>query len=244
MDIGKCFKDAWGLFRLDWGPLVVTAVIAAVIVGVFNVVVGLALGGSIGAINAGSFTGLAIGSALFSMVLLMVVSVVVYAWMYAVTFHMILRRVRERRAAEYADLQSFDQIGAFAAAAVILGIIIGIGYIIFVIPGLILTTIWLYALPLVGDRRIGVGEAMSESKDMVARPGYFTTFVTWLVGAIVVGVIVGILSVIPVVGVILGLVAAPFGVAYVLSMYFQASGEGHLVDAAIAQAPAPPGKGG
>src|SRR5450756_381901 len=220
-----------------WGPLVVTALIAAVIVGVVNVVVGLAVGGSIGVVNAGSFTGLAVGSALFSMVLLMVVAVVVYAWMYAVTFRMILRRVRERRAADYADLQSFDQIGAFAVAAVILGVII-------VIPGLILTTIWLYALPLIGDRRIGVSEAMSESKDMAARPGYFTTFVTWLVGAIVVGVIVGILSIIPVVGVILGLVAAPFGVAYVLSMYFQARGEGHLVDAAIAQAPAPRGAGG
>src|SRR5450756_2544103 len=187
-----------------WGPLVVTALIAAVIVGVVNVVVGLAVGGSIGVVNAGSFTGLAVGSALFSMVLLMVVSVVVYAWMYAVTFRMILRRVRERRRAEYADLQSFDQIGAFAVAAVILGIIIGIGYVIFIIPGLILTTIWLYALPLIGDRRIGVGEALSESRDMAARSGYFTTFVTWLVGAIVVGVIVGILSIIPVVGVILG----------------------------------------
>jgi len=65
--------------------------------------------------------------------------------------------------------------------------------------------------------------------------------VTWLVGAIVAAVILGILSIIPVVGVILGLVAAPFGVAYVLSMYFQANGEGHLVDAAIGQAPAAPG---
>jgi hypothetical protein len=244
MDISKCFKDAWGLFRLDWGPLVVTALIAAVIVGVVNVVVGLAVGGSVGAINAGSFTGLAIGSALFSTLVLMVVSVVVYAWMYAVTFHMILRRVRERRPAEYADLQSFDQIGAFAVAAVILGVIIGIGYMILIVPGLILTTIWLFALPLIGDRRITVGEAMSESKDMAARPGYFTTFVAWLVGALVVGVIVGILSIIPVVGVILGLMAAPFGVAYVLSMYFQARGEGHLVDAAVGQPPAPPNAGG
>src|SRR5450756_2093184 len=64
MDIGKCFKDAWGLFRLDWGPLVVTALIAAVIVGVVNAVVRLAVGGSIGVVNAGSFTGLAVGLSL------------------------------------------------------------------------------------------------------------------------------------------------------------------------------------
>jgi len=244
MDIGKCFMDAWGLFRLDWGPLVVTALIAAIVVEVVGLVVGLAAGGSLWAVTTVNFTGLGLGSALFATVLMTVVWVVVYAWMYAVTFHMILRRVRERRAADYADLQSFDQIGAFAVAAVILGVIIGIGYMILVVPGLILTTVWLYALPLIGDRRIGVGEALSQSKDMAARPGYFTTFVTWLVGAIVVGVIVGILSIIPVVGVILGLLAAPFGVAYVLSMYFQANGEGPLVDAALRQTPASPGAGG
>jgi uncharacterized membrane protein len=164
--------------------------------------------------------------------------------MYAVTFRMIVRRVRERRPADYADLQSFDQIGAFAVAAVVLGVIIGIGYMVLIVPGLILTTLWLYALPLIGDRRRGVGEAMSESKDMAARLGYFTTFVTWLVGAIVIGVIVGVLSIIPIVGVVLGLVVAPFGVAYVLSMYFQANGEGHLVDAAVGQTPAPPRAGG
>jgi hypothetical protein len=234
MDISKCFRDAWGLFKLDAGPLIVTALIAAVIVGVVNLIVGAVLGGSIGAMNAGRFTGLAFGTAFFSAVLLMVVSVVVYAWMYAVTFRMILRRVRERRAAEYADMQNFDQIVDFAVAAVVLGIIVGLGYIIFIIPGLILTTLWIYALPLIGDRRVRLAEAMSVSKDMAAQPGYFTTFLTWLVGALVVGVIVGILSIIPVVGFIIGLVAAPFGVAYVLSMYFQASGEGRLVDAALA----------
>ena len=244
MDIGKCFRDAWGLFRLDWGPLVVTALLAGVVLEVVGVVVGLAVGGSLGAFSAVSFTGLGFGAGLIATLLMAVVWVVVYAWMYAVTLHMILRRVRERRAAEYADLQDLDQIGAFAVAAVILGIMIGIGYLILVVPGLILTTIWLYALPLIGDRRIGVGEAMSESKGMAGHPGYFATFVAWLVGAIVVGVIVGILSIIPVAGFILGLVAAPFGVAYVLSMYFQASGEGHLVDAAIGQAPTPPGLGG
>jgi uncharacterized membrane protein len=122
----------------------------------------------------------------------------------------------------------------------VLGIIVGIGYLLFVIPGLILTTIWLYALPLVGDRRLGVSEAMAESRAMAARPGYMTTFATWLVGGIVVGVIVALLSIIPVVGVIIGLVAAPFGVAYVLSMYFQAQGEGRLIDAALGHS-SPPG---
>jgi hypothetical protein len=245
MDIGKCFTHAWGLFRLDWGPLAVTALVAAVIVGVVRAVVGLALGGvqGLGAFSL-SFTGFGFGAGFLFTVLVGLVTIVVYSWMYAVTFQMVLRRVREGRAAEYADMRSFDQIGAFAVAAVVLGVIIGIGYALLIIPGLILTTLWIFALPLIGDRRLSVGTAMGQSKDMAARLGYMTTFVTWLVGAIVVGVIVGLLSVIPVVGVIVGLVAAPFAVAYVISMYFQAEGQGAMVDAAIGRAATPLQRGG
>ena len=157
----------------------------------------------------------------------------VYAWAAATMFRMIVRRVREGRPATYADMKETDQIGAFAVAFVILGVLIGIGYALLVIPGLILVTLWIYALPLVVDRRIGVGEAMSESRRLAAAPGYFTTFLTWLVGALVVGIIVSVLNVIPVVGLIVGLLAVPFELAYVLSMYFQATGEGGLVDAAV-----------
>jgi hypothetical protein len=237
MDIGKCFTHAWGLFRLDWGPLAVTALIAAVIVGVVRAVVGLALGGveGLGAFSL-SFTGFGFGAAFLFTVLVGVVTIVVYAWMYAVTFHMVLRRVREGRPAEYADMQDFDQIGTFAVAAVVLGVIIGIGYALLIVPGLILTTLWVFALPLIGDRRVNVATAMGQSKDLAARLGYMTTFVTWLVGAIVVGVIVGLLSVIPIVGVIIGLVAAPFAVAYVVSMYFQAQGQGGVIEDVLRRA--------
>ena len=232
MDIGKCFKDAWGLFRLDLGPLIATAVIAAVVVGVVNLLIGFLVFGSFTALG-GEWSGLAVGSAVFGSLLIAIVAVVVYAWMYAVVFHMMLRRVRERRPAEYADMQDLDQIGSFAIAAVVLGVIIGFGYILLIIPGLFLTTIWIFALPLIGDRRVGLSDAMSESKALASVPGLFTTFAAWLVGAVVVGVVVAVLNGIPVIGLIIGLLAVPFGVGYVISMYFQAIGEGHLVTEAI-----------
>ena len=40
---------------------------------------------------------------------------------------------------------------------------------------------------------------------------------------------------IPVIGFIIGLVAAPFVVAYVVSMYFQAQGQGSLIDEVLAR---------
>jgi len=246
MDIGKCFKDAWGLFKLDLGPLLVTALIASAIMGVASAVLLAVVAGGIGLMRLGGAAGGIFGSAsaFFAFVLVFVVGLVVYAWAAATMFRMILRRVRERRPATYADMKEIDQIGAFAVAFVILGVLIGVGYALLVIPGLILSTVWIYALPMVADRRIGVGEAMTESRKLAAAPGYFTTFVTWLVGSLVVGIIVSVLNVVPVVGLIVGLLAVPFELAYVLSMYYQANGEGHLVDAAIAQAPAPPGAGG
>jgi uncharacterized membrane protein len=246
MDIVKCFTDAWGLFRLDLGPLLVTALIASVIMGVASTVLVTVMAGSIGLMRLGGAAGgiFASASTIFAFVLVFVVGLAVYAWAAATIFRMILRRVRERRPATYADMKETDQIGAFAVAFVILGVLIGIGYALLVIPGLILVTLWVYALPLVADRRIGVGEALSEGRRLAAAPGYFTTFLTWLVGALVVGIIVIMLNVIPVIGLIVGLLAVPFELAYILSMYFQASGEGHLVDAAIGQTTAPFGAGG
>ncbi len=235
MDIGKCFRDAWGLFRIDLGPLIATAVIAAVVIGVANLIVGLVMFGSASALSE-NWSALAWGSAFFGIVLIGLIGIVVYAWMYAAVFHMMLRRVREQRPAEYADMQSFDQIGSFAIAAVVLGIIIGIGYMLLIIPGLFLTTIWLYALPLIGDRRMNLSQAMAESRRLAGVPGLFTTFAAWLVGAVVVAVVVGILNGIPLVGLIIGLLAVPFGIGYLISMYFQSIGEGDLVTLAIERA--------
>ncbi len=234
MDIAKCFRDAWGLFKLDWAPLTVTALVASVIVGVVSVVVGLIAGGGVAAARLGAFGG-GVGAVtgFFASLVLMVVAVVVYSWMLSVVIRMMLRRIRERRPADYAEMTEFSELGTFMVAYLVLGVLVAICYALLIIPGLIVTTLWLYALPLIVDRRLGVGKAMGDSQAMSAAPGYFTTFITWFVGALVIGIVVGVLSVIPIIGLIIGLVAVPFGAGYVISMYFQSIGEGGLIDAAI-----------
>lgn len=234
MDIGKCFRDAWGLYLLDLGPLAVAAVIAGVVIAIAGAVIGLVSGAGVAVLTTGHMTGLGAGTAALAGILLFVVGLVVYAWLFAVLFRMLLGRIRQARPAGYADLQDFDQIGAFAAVTIVLGIIVGIGYALLVIPGLFLTTIWVFVLPLVADRGMGLGDAMSESQRLARQPGYMTTFVTWLVGALVVGVVAALLGLVPVLGTIVGLMTMPFAVAYVLSMYFQLTGQDNLIDAALA----------
>jgi hypothetical protein len=234
MDIGKCFKDAWGLFTLDVGPLIVTALVAGIVAGIVRLVIALAVGASVVSTNWGWFIGgVGVVSGFFASLILAVVLVLVYSWFIATVLRMLMGRVRQRRPADFADMQDFSGIGAIAVAAVVLGLILVVGYALLIIPGLIFTTFWLFTLPLMVDRGVGLGEAMSESQRLAKQPGYLHTFAVWLVGALAVAVVSWILGSIPVLGAILGLLTAPFAAAYVVSMYFQATGQGHLIDEAL-----------
>ncbi len=78
MDIGKCFRDAWGLFKLDIGPLIVTALVAAVTAAIVRSVIVLAVGGSVLSTRAGWFVGgVGVVTGFFASVLLAVVLVLV-----------------------------------------------------------------------------------------------------------------------------------------------------------------------
>jgi hypothetical protein len=235
MDIGKCFRDAWGLFRLDVGPLIVTALIAGAVAGIVRLVIALVVGGSVSSARSGWFIGgVGLVTGFFASLLLAVVLVLVYAWFVATTLRMLMGRVRQHRPADFGDMQDLSGISTFAVAAVVLGLIFVVGYALLIIPGLIFTTLWLFALPLMVDRGLGLGGAMTESQRLAKAPSYLNTFAVWIVGAIVVAIVSSILNVFPVIGPVLGLLTAPFALAYVVSMYFQATGQGQLVDEALA----------
>jgi hypothetical protein len=251
MDIGKCFRDAWELFKQDWGPLTAVAVIAAVLIGVVAVIV---FGASLATVSFSvdengdvSGGGFAAGSFVLGMIVLFVVAVIVGGWQYATTYGILMARVRERRAAEFGDLtRYFGQVGGVILATFVLGIILYVGYLLLIIPGVIFTTWWLLTLVVMVDQRVGLGEAMSQSKQLSSKVGFFNVFAAWIVLAIALGVVSGLLSLVPVIGWIASLLLTPIAVAYTVSMYLQARGEGHLVgEAAGAQpvmttAPAPP----
>lgn len=240
MDIGKCFRDAWGLFKLDLGPLLVTAVIGAVITGaVMAVALGASLAATLATSSDGTASGLAIGGLIVGVLVTIVVSVVVGGWMYATLYGMLLARVRGRVAASYGDMSKFFAlVGPFILATLVLGIIIGLGYMLLIIPGVIFTTWWLLTLVIMADQGIGFGEAMSASKELSARVGFWNMLVTWLVGGIAWGVASTVLGYIPYLGSVLAMLIVPFALAYTVSMYLQARGEGHLVDEALGLAPA------
>ena len=130
----------------------------------------------------------------------------------------------------------FDRFGTLFLAWWCAGLLILLGLVLFVVPGLYLITIWLYLLPLIVDKGLSVGEAMSRSKEMVMKGGFWIHFAALLVVGILTAVAVSMT------GGVGNLLTVPFSIAFVVAMYFVALGEGERVDVAcIAVAPAAAG---
>ncbi len=231
VDISKCFKDAWELCRLDMGPLAAVAFVAAVIVTFGGALISVIFNAGANLVGWESFLRVLIhsGANLVGALLLFALVLVVYGWAVSTMLRIFLGRIRRGRAAEYADLTSTEQVGALLGIFIAFGVILGVGYLVLIIPGIIFTTMWIYALPMVADRNCGLSQAMAESRELAAAPGYMNTFAAWLVGALVPGVVAAVLSTIPFIGSLLALMVVPFFVAYVVSMYFQAIGQGRFV---------------
>lgn len=134
MDIGKLFKDAWGLFVKDIGPLIVGMLIASIIPAVAAIALGMAtFGASMSGLKVndqGDVSGfgtynwvlLAVGS-----VAIVVVLLFLSAPLYIGLVSGVIRRVREGREMEYGDAFSGFQIfGRVIWASILLSIVYGV----------------------------------------------------------------------------------------------------------------------
>ena len=131
MDIGKLFRDAWGLFVKDVGPLIVGMLIASIVPTVAAVVIaavtfGASLSGmqtnalgDVTSVDSVSWA-LLIGGSVAIVVVVLLLSVPLYVGLLAG----VCRRVREGREMTYGDAFSgFGMFGKVIWATVLLGLI-------------------------------------------------------------------------------------------------------------------------
>jgi uncharacterized membrane protein YvlD (DUF360 family) len=142
--------------------------------------------------------------------------------LFAGLYGMVVNRVRDGKAAEVGDVfGQMDRFWSFFVAALVLGILIGLASIT-IVGGVLLATIWLYVFPLMVDRRMGLGDAMKASKDMVLERGFWQhcalVIITIVIGSIANG--------------LLALLATPFVIALTAAAYFEAGGEERPASAA------------
>ena len=223
MDIGRVLKDSWVIFTKDWGALVVAALIALALSFVTLGILGVALSGGL--------------------------------------YLMMLRRVREGRKPEVRDVFAcFDRLGAFVLAYLLfLGVglafvaVVSTPFLVLVVPdsgarafGIFLTalaamgavivalylqTVWVYVVPLMADRRIGVVEALNASHETVSRCGFWITFLAILVIGFIAGAVNSLLGSVTfgIGALVAAVVVVPWEFAAYASMYLQVGGEGGLL---------------
>jgi hypothetical protein len=152
---------------------------------------------------------------------------ILYGPLSAGLYVMAVRRVRQNRTAEIGDVfWGLSHFWRFFGAALLLLILIGIGFVFLIVPGLLLATIWIYVFPVMVDRDMGVFDAMAESRRLVRENGFGQHFVMvlLLIALSIAGSIAGGLG---------HLLTLPLTFTIVTAMYFAACREEDLLRAAI-----------
>ena len=263
MDIGKLFRDGWGLFTKDAGPLIVGMLIACIIPTVaITIVVAVTIGASLGGITTdaqGEITSVDSSSVVVwvvGTVIIVIVALFLTVPLFAGLLEGVLLRVRQGRPMAYGDaFNGFRIFGRVVWAAVLLGLIYAALMVVptaVVVAGAATSTVavvvlgvllllaamvvyvylfvrWLYVFPVIVDRGVGVGEALTESAGLV-KGRWWWTFLAYFVLSAVVGAVSTVLGFIPFVGAVATIVLYPFVLTYIVAMYFQARGEGALID--------------
>ncbi len=120
-------------------------------------------------------------------------------------------------------------------------ILVAIGFLLFIVPGVYLVVIWAFVLPLMAEKRLTFAEARAASKKLVDDAGFWTVFVVLLVLAIitsvagsVIGFVLNPFHLYPVGGLV-SLITTPFTIIGTTVVYFRLDGRGGMVERAVAR---------
>jgi hypothetical protein len=170
MQAGAVIGKAWDMYKAHWRHLIPIAVVVYVLVSLLILV--LASLGWLGAV-VGFF-----------------VSIAGVFWLQGALV-IAVDDVRDGRA-DLSISQTLDRvtphIGTLALAGLLAGIAITIGFILLIVPGLFLLTIWLVIVPAIMLENCGVSESFARSQDLVRGYGWSVFGVIILTVLIFIGV--------------------------------------------------------
>ena len=86
-----------------------------------------------------------------------------------------VRDVRDGRA-DLSVRETFERVfpvlNRIVIAGILLGIAIGIGFVLLIVPGLIVLTLWIFVIPAIVLENRGIGEAFGRSRELVRGNGW------------------------------------------------------------------------
>jgi len=186
MSIGGVLGEAWGLYTKFFARFFTIAIIVYLIVNLVNALIGTAFGDGTGA-------------ALLLALITVVVSLVGTFWLQGALVYAV-DDVRDGRIDTTVG-QVFERVrpylGTLIGAGILAGLGIAVGFVLLIIPGLILLTWWCLIVPVIVLEGKPVGESFGASRELVRGHGW-TVFgiviITAILSAIASGLIQAIFS--------------------------------------------------
>jgi hypothetical protein len=181
MSITGVLRESWDLYKRFLGRFFLTALAVFVVLDLLSALAARAAGDSV---LAGLFWGIVAA----------VIGVVGYFWVQAALVELV-RDVRDGRAdASVGETYSAVQprLPAVIAAGVLAAVAIGIGFILLIVPGLFLLTIWSMIVPVIVLEQRSAGEAFSRSREVVRGNGW-DVFGLIVITSIAVGIASGVI---------------------------------------------------
>ena len=218
IEVGKVLSDAFGIYSSNLGTLVVTSLGVAI---VFGIIVGL-LNDAGGA---------------FMQFLAWIVQLIGTA-LYTGFVVRLVQDVRDgRRDMSVGELFSAaaPAIGPLILWSILSGIAIGIGFILLIVPGLILMTIWAVGAPAIVAEDCGPIEAFGRSYELVRGQAWTVfgvlvcVFLIMIVAAIIAGIIgaaIGGVAGAIIVGIIVLALFMPVSALVASTLFFDLGGGG------------------
>jgi hypothetical protein len=149
------FGESWELYKAHWRHFALIALVIYALVAVLTILLVAVLGW-------------------VGVVLAAVVGIAGAFWLQGTLIEAV-RDVRDGRA----DLSvggTFERIlpllNRIVLAGILLGIAIGFGFLLLIVPGLVALTLWIFVIPAVVLENRGIGEAFGRSRELVRGNGW------------------------------------------------------------------------
>ena len=144
------FGEAWELYKAHWRHFFSIAVVVFLVAAAASIAL-IALLGWVGAILAG------------------LVSLIATFWVQGALIEAV-SDVRDGRA-DLSVSETYSRVrpklGTIVVTGLLLGLAIGIGLVLFIVPGVILMTIWIAVIPAIVLENRGIGESFGRSWELV-----------------------------------------------------------------------------
>lgn len=165
LDIGGCFSRGWELVKSNFWPTVGVTALVMIIIGAINQLIGLF---TRPAMNSLIVEHQVTTGAILVVVLSTVASAPIYTIFTAGLLKYYLKLIRGEGAQVGDAFSGFGpSIGQLILLSLVQMILVLLGCVLCLIPGIYLSVAWYFAMPLVIDRRMNFWDAMELSRKMV-----------------------------------------------------------------------------